>query len=199
MRHASKVENSVPASRQTRAAAFLFTLVLLAGCSENRPSDSTSPQTRLLSERVVAVNDVLGLYRCLDELGAALRKHPGHTEVSLACAAGTYRGRTSASQPCELQVDGVNGEFRFQVDRETVRIRLDHVGHGADGSATHNLEDASAPAQPGIQLTRFSGGRIPTTEALILRFGKALPALPQMLYQRSAEGPPTAIVCHFGK
>lgn len=199
MRTESTFHSTRSANRHAPVGVLLLALLLVTGCGENAPSDVASPRMRLLSERIVAVDDVLGLYRCLDNLGTTLRKHPGRNAVSLACAAGTYRGRTGASQPCELQVDGVNGEFRFQVERQTVRIRLDRAVHGADGSAVYNLEDASAPAQPGIQLTRFTGGRTPTTEALILRFGTSLPALPHMLYQRSADGPTTAIICVFGK
>jgi hypothetical protein len=182
-----------------RLPVLVVTLSCLSACGDNRPVTPSTQQESLLSARVVTVTDVPNLYRCLSELGVALHRDPGHSQVNLACATGTYRGQTSAGRPCELHVDGDNGVFRFQLEHETIRIKLEAASHGADGRALHNLEDASAPAQPGIQLTRFTGALVPVTEALILRFGGALPALPQMIYQRIADGPPQSILCSFGK
>ena len=184
---------------RTSLPALLIALGCVSACGDNRPSEQSAARDSLLAERVVAVTEVPNLYRCLSELGVALHKDPGHAQVNLACASGTYRGQTSAGRPCELRVDGENGVFRFQLEGETIRIKLEPVAHGADGTAIDNLEDASAPKQPGIQLTRFTGALVPVTEALILRFGSTLPALPQMIYQRSAEGPPQAVLCSFGK
>lgn len=156
-------------------------------------------QESLLAQRVVAAAQVPNLYRCLSELGAALRKDPGRGTVSLECATGTYRGLTSTGRHCELKIDGVTGVFRFTLERDAVSIRKEDVAHAADGRSLHNLADASAPDQPGIQLTRFTGAPMPVTEALILRFGGRLPALPQMIYQRSAGGQPETVLCSFGK
>jgi hypothetical protein len=172
----------------------------LAGCGDNRSQpDTPVMRESLLAQRVVAVTEIPNLYRCLNDLGAALQKDPGHGKASLACATGTYRGTTSAGRHCELKVDGETGEFRFQLESEIVSIKLEQLAHAADGSPIHNLADASAPAQPGIQLTRFTGALVPVTEALILRFGSGLPALPQMIYQRTTDGPPRAVLCSFGK
>lgn len=186
----------IPARVLTAAVA----LGCLPGCGDNR-HDAAAPALResLLAERVVAVTEVPNLYRCLGDLGKALRQDPGHGSINLACATGTYLGTTSAGRHCELKVDGQTGVFRFQLEKEIVSIKLAQVAHAADGTSIHNLADASAPAQPGIQLTRFSGAPVPITEALILRFGGGTPALPQMIYQRTADGPPTSILCRFGK
>jgi hypothetical protein len=173
---------------------------VLSGCGDNRnPPGAPAMQESLLAQRVVAVTAVPDLYRCLSDLGAALQKDPGFGTVNLACATGTYRGQTSAGRHCELKIDGLAGVFRFELERDIVSIRIEQVALAADGRPLHNLADASAPAQPGIQLTRFSGAPVPVTEALILRFGSTLPALPQMIYQRTADGPPQTVLCSFGK
>lgn len=199
MRLTTGFEIRAPALLRSRSPRLLVALGCLSACGDNGPSDVAVARQSQQSARVVAVAEVPNLYRCLSELGAALHKAPGNIRVSLACASGTYRGQTRAGRPCGLRVDGENGAFHFQTEGETVRIKLEQVAHGADGRALDNLEDASAPGQPGIQLTRFNGALVPVTEALILRFGSALPALPQMIYQRGAAGPPTSILCNFGK
>jgi hypothetical protein len=198
MRQAVRPDVAVPAVPGAAFCAMLIALGCLSACGDNRPDQPAAPRPSLLSERVVAVTEMPDLYRCLSDLGQALRKQAGRGQASLACAAGTYRGQTSAGRPCELRIDGENGLFRFQLEGETVEIKLERAVHAADGAPIHNLEDASAPAQPGIQLTRFTGAFVPVTEALILRFGGALPSLPQMIYQRSAAGPPQSILCRFG-
>lgn len=184
--------------RAVRLMPLLLALSLLQACGDNHQSTAAAG-TRLLADRVVAVTEAPTLYRCLDALGATLRQAPGRAQASLACAAGTYRGQTSTGRPCSLQVDSEHGTFHFQLDGESVRIQLEAASFGADGAPRHNLEDASAPGQPGIQLTRFSAAPEALTEALILRFERTLPALPQMIYQRVADGPPHAVVCRFGK
>jgi hypothetical protein len=182
------------------ALLSVLAAAVLCSCGDNRnPPDTPVMQESLLAQRVVAVTAVPDLYRCLSDLGAALQKDPGFGTVNLACATGTYRGMTSAGRHCELKIDGPAGVFRFELERDVVSIRIAQVAHAADGRALHNLADASAPAQPGIQLTRFSGAPVPVTEALILRFGSGLPALPQMIYQRTAAGPPETVLCSFGK
>lgn len=171
-----------------------------SGCGDNGNADTPLVrQESLLAQHVVTVTEVPNLYRCLSDLGEALQRDPGHGGGSLACATGTYRGMTSTGRHCELKVDGETGMFRFQLEREIVSIELGQVAFAADGSSIHNLADASAPAQPGIQITRFTGAPAPVTEAMILRLGAGRPAMPQMIYQRTADGPPTSILCSFGK
>lgn len=182
------------------ALAASLAAAALSGCGDNRDSRAAPPmQDSLLAQRVVAVSAVPDLYRCLGELGAALQKAPGLAKVDLACATGTYRGLTGAGRHCQLTVDGPAGLFRFELERDIVSIRVEQATHAADGRPLHNLADASTPAHPGIELTRFSGAPVPVTEALILRFGSGRPALPQMIYQRTAAGPAETVVCDFGK
>lgn len=191
---------AVPATCWRWPIAAAFAAAALSGCGDNRDA-GTAPALResLLAQRVVAVSAVPELYRCLSDLGAALRKEPGFGIVDLACATGTYRGLTSAGRHCELKIDGPAGLFRFELERDIVSIRIEQVAHAADGRPLHNLADASAPSQPGIQLIRFSGAPQPATEALILRFGSGQPALPQIIYQRTAAGPTESVLCNFGK
>lgn len=182
------------------AIALSLAAAAVSGCGDNRDSRAAPPmQESLRAQRVVAPSAVPDLYRCLAALGAALQKNPGFAKVDLSCATGTYRGLTSAGRHCQLTVDGPAGLFRFELERDVVSIGIEQVAYAADGRALHNLADASTPAQPGIQLTRVSGAPVPLTEALILRFGSGRPALPQMMYQRTAAGPPETVVCDFGK
>ena len=182
----------------SRLAGLLLLAAGLLGCGDNRTAEAPS-RDRLLAERIVATAEVPTLYQCLSDLGTELRKNPGHAHASLTCAAGTYRGQTSSGRPCELRVDGEAGLFRFQLDHDVVEIKLEKATLSADGVPLHNLEDAGAPGQPGIQLTRFTGAPAPLTEALILRFDRALPALPHMVYQRQSGAAPESTDCRFGK
>lgn len=182
----------------TRLSALLLVTAGLYGCGDNRTAEAPS-RDRLLAARIVATAEIPTLYQCLSDLGTELRTNPGRANASLTCAAGTYRGQTSSGRPCELRVDGEAGLFRFQLDHDVVEIKLEKTMVGADGVPLHNLEDASAPNQPGIQLIRFTGAQMPVTEALILRFGRALPALPHMVYQRQGGAAPESTDCRFGK
>jgi hypothetical protein len=195
-----KLWSAIPPARLREALAAALAAAALSGCGDNHDSRVLpGMQESLLAQRVVKVTEVPNLYRCLSDLGAALQKAPGFGTVDLACATGTYRGLTSAGRHCELKIDGPAGVFRFELERDIVSIRMEQVAYAVDGRALHNLADASAPAQPGIQLTRFSGAPLPVTEALILRFSSGLSALPQMIYQRTAAGPPRTVLCSFGK
>lgn len=183
---------------RARAAVMLVATVLASGCGDNAASDRSVPAPNLLSARVVAVTEVPNLHRCVAEMAQALEKNPGRAQVDLTCASGTYKGATSAGRLCDLHIDGDNKEFTFTVERDVVRIKLEQVAHLANGAAIHNLENAGTPSQPGIQLTRFTGAPVAVTEALVLRFEAPLPAPPQMIYQRSANGTSTAVICRFG-
>jgi hypothetical protein len=149
--------------------------------------------------RIVALTDMPNLSRCLGQLDTALQKNPGQREVGLDCAAGIYRGLTTDGRDCALKVDGETGEFQFQFEREVVTIQWDNVARAADGSPIHNLEDASAPGQPGVQLTRFTGSLVPITEALILSVGTGVPMLAKMIYQLTTGGATSSVLCNFGK
>jgi hypothetical protein len=179
-------------------AGVLFAIVLAAGCGDNAPSDQSAPTPNLLAARVVAVTEVPNLHRCVADIGQALEKNPGRAQVDLTCAAGSYKGATGAGRLCDLHIDSDNKEFTFTVERDVVRIRFEQVAYLANGAAVHNLENAGTPSQPGIQLTRFTGAPVAVTEALVLRFEASLPAPPQMIYQRSANGTSTAVICRFG-
>lgn len=174
-------------------------IAFLSGCGAGDGGGLPVAQKSVLAQRVVGVADMPNLYSCLGELGAALRKKPEGREVGFDCATGTYSGRTSRGRVCALQVDGGTGEFEFQVEGEAVSIKWEDVAHAADGSDIHNLEDASVPAQPGVQLTRFTGSLVPVTEALILRVGTGVPMIAQMIYQRTADGATHSVLCNFGK
>lgn len=188
-----------PAMRSTTTVALSLLIALFSGCGGGDGNGSPVVMKSFYAQRVVGVTDMPNLSLCLGQLGTALQKNPGQREVSLDCATGIYRGLTTDGRDCALKVDGETGEFEFQLERELVLIKWENVAHGADGSAIHNLEDASATAQPGIQLTRFTGGLVPVTEALILRVGTGVPLLAKMIYQRTADGVTSAALCRFGK
>lgn len=194
------LRSAVPSACLPGALCAALVAAALSGCGDNRDAGAAQAMPEsLLAQRVVAVTALPDLYRCLSDVGAALQKDPGFAKANLACATGTYRGMTSAGRHCELKIDGPAGVFRFELEHDVVTIPIEQIAHAADGRALHNLADASAPAQPGIEVTRFRGAPEPVTEALILRFGSGRPALPQMIYQRSGAGLPQTTVCSFGK
>jgi hypothetical protein len=187
----------MPAMRAALISLVLFP-VLLPGCGGN--SDQAMAERKsALAERVVVVNDMPNLQLCLGQLSAALLKKPGDTDISFNCAAGTYRGLTPEGRLCELKVDSDAGTFRFRVGEDAVSIKWDTSAHTAQGRPMHNLEDASAPPKRGIQLTQFTGGAVPVTEAMILRVGTGKPALPELTYLRTADGAIQSVPCVFGK
>lgn len=162
-----------------------------------QPTETAAPVAA--PARVVATADVPALSNCLEHIGAALRKDPIQRDVGLDCASGVYRGLTPAGRACSLEVDGASGAFEFRVDDEVVQIRWENLAYTADGKAVHNLEDTSAPRQPGIQLTRFEGAPTPVTQSLALRMGRGAPMLPTMVYQRSEAGASKFVFCNFGR
>lgn len=152
-----------------------------------------------LAQRLVGANEIPDLALCLGRIGAALRKEADQAASNFNCATGTYQGLTNEGRHCMLKIDGLARSFFFQVEQQAVAIKWEIVAHAADGSPVDNLEDASAPAQPGIQLTRFTGTQIPLTEALILRLSAGAARLPEMIYQRSEDSVTKFITCKFGK
>jgi hypothetical protein len=179
-----------------RAIYCLAGLSALSACGGGE--SMVVPQVAPAVIRTVEVVDVPDLSRCLQTLGGALRMSPTQPTVGLHCATGLYRGLTGQGYTCQLFVDGASGDFRFEGGRDVVAIRWADVATTADGHPIHNLEDASAPDQPGVQLTRFTGGFPATTEALILRVGSGEPALPKMTYRRTQGQTTSEVVCQFG-
>jgi hypothetical protein len=76
---------------------------------------------------------------------------------------------------------------------------MELFAHNAEGLPMLNIEDAGAPQQPGIQLKRFTGSLVPTTEYLILRIAGGRPVLPEMIYQITENGTTKSVLCRFGK
>lgn len=173
---------------------FNFLLAFLAACGGNTPS----PQAPARAQHIVATSELPNLQRCLGELSRALRAQPGLADVDLQCAAGIYQGQTSAGRSCSLQVDAQARLFRFRLEQESIALPVMTLAFGADGKAHHNIEDAGVPTQPGIQLTRFTGGAIPVTEAIALRSGAGKAGLPRMIYQRTQGSTTTTTQCVFG-
>lgn len=174
------------------------TILALSACGGGgQPTTATPPVAT--PARVVAAADVPALSNCLGHIGAALRKDPLQRDVGLDCASGVYRGLTATGRACSLEIDGASGAFEFRAEDEVVQIRWENVAYTAEGKAVHNLEDTSAPQQPGIQLTRFEGAPTPVTQSLALRMGRGSPVLPTMVYQRSEAGAGKSVLCNFGK
>lgn len=172
---------------------------MLAGCGGKPDASQTVLKENLRAQRAVTITELPDLFVCLQQIDTALQKNPRQAGVGINCATGTYRGLTPEGRDCAMQIDGDAGTFTLQVESEVFRIQWENVAFAADGSAIHNLEDASVPGQPGIQLTRFTGAQIPLTEALIFRAGKGVPALPQMIYQRNERDANKFVRCSFGK
>ena len=175
--------------------ALIFPLILVSSCSGG---DISVGKAAVAEFKVISPADVPVLALCIGSIGAALRARPDQRDVGLACASGVYRGLTMEGRSCSLEVNGAQGEFSFKVESDTVLIKWSDVAVGPDGRAVHNLEDASAPLQPGVQLTRFTSSPAPVSEALILRMTRSAPVLPQMTYQRSEGNTTASVQCNFG-
>jgi len=182
----------------SKAPGLVLLTVLVTGCG-NGGDRAPSPNATALARRAVAVTEVPDLFHCLDNLGTALKKNPGRGEISLSCLTGTYHGQTTSGRDCNLEVNGETQEFRFQVERTIVTIKMEFFAHNAEGLPMLNIEDAGAPQQPGIQLKRFTGSLVPTTEYLILRIAGGRPVLPEMIYQITENGTTKSVLCRFGK
>jgi len=177
---------------------FLVCMVL-AGCGGSQNPPNAMQKENIKSEHVVDASEVPNLYKCLSQLTADLRSQPDSTAVNLHCPAGTYQGETPEGRMCSMRVDENLPGMQFQIERDSFAIRLETVAYRGDGSAVHNMEDASASRQQGVQLTRFSGTQSPVTEAMILRVGAGSSALPQMIYMRTQGGTTKVMQCIYGK
>ncbi len=173
----------------------IITLLCSCGGGDVRQIGSRSDP----AQRLMTVQEIPDLSNCLGQLGTALKTTSQRQNINLNCATGTYRGLTNEGRDCSLKIDGAAQVFRFQVEQEIVAIKWEIVAHAANGMPLDNLHDASATGQPGIELSRFTGSLIPVTEALTLRIGAGLPALPKMIYQRSENGATKFTVCNFGR
>lgn len=171
-------------------------VLLLSSCGGNEPAPVVV--SKVPEIRVTTMSDVPTLTTCLDRVSTALTKDSFQRDVGLDCASGSYKGLTADGRSCSLNVYGAKGLFEFKVDHDAVDIRMETVAISANGKPIHNLENASAPMQPGVQLTRFTGGLSAVTEALILRMGSGVPVLPKMIYQRSESNITKSVECNFG-
>jgi hypothetical protein len=171
--------------------------VSLAACGGGQ-SDTASMKETPRAQRAVEITELPNLYGCLAQLDASLQKNVAQHDLDLDCAAGTYRGLTVDGRECALKVDGEKGIFHFQVEREVVDIKWETIAYATNGRTIHNMENAGAPGQPGIQLTHYSGTTAPMTQALILRQGIGNPSLPKMIYQRTVGNSTRFIQCNFG-
>jgi len=170
----------------------------LSGCGGGGESALPNPA----AERNVVAADLPALRDCLGKIDAALEQNPRQHALELACLQGTLRGLTADGNACALQVNADTGVFRFEYGRQVVSIKWQNIIFPPDGPAIHNLENARTAAQPGVQLSRFTGGPKPITEAIVLRAGARASgpaAMPTIAYHYSENNQSTYIECRFGK
>ena len=202
--HSSLLESGTPpCSSFVPIKAIVIIAILIIGIGGCGGGQESSVSRNLLAERAVVVENVPNLKICLARINAALKNDVGQFDGGLSCAEGTYRGLTGDGYKCSLTIDAMKRSFHFEVGRDiVVEIQWGDIAHSADGRPIHNLEDASVSFNPGIQLTRFTGGLSPQTEALILRAssgGTGPTALPKMIYQLSGDRAIKFTECNFGK
>lgn len=180
------------------ACAWPAAVLLLGACSGgNKP-----PAPQVAQHRELASADLPELGSCLDKIATALSHDPSQRAVGLDCLDGTLRGLTSDGSVCALQVNAQANSFRFDYGRESVSIVWQDVSFPPNRAPIHNLENVSIPSRPGVQLTRFTGGLAPVTEAIVLRsgiLGRGAAAMPTMAYQRTASNQTEYVECRFGK
>jgi hypothetical protein len=176
---------------------------LLAGCGGESVPQAKAP----VAVHEFAAADLPALNTCLAQIAEALQKDPSQRAVGLSCLRGNLRGLLADGNACALTVDAEASGFRFDYGRESVNIRWQDVSFPPGARPIHNLEYAGMPRRPGIQLTRFTGGLAPLTEAITIRAGTAsngAAALPAISYQRILQQPQngsqlTLVECRFGK
>ncbi len=171
---------------------------LFSGCGGGRESSAPSSA----AERNLVAADLPALGDCLGQIDTALVKDPRQHALGLACLQGTLRGLTADGSACALQVDAESGVFRFEYGRQAVSIKWQDIVFPPGGPAIHNLERAGAAARPGVQLSRFTGGPKPVTEAILLRAGGRTGGsvgMPTIAYQYTENNQSTQIECRFGK
>lgn len=188
------------------ALPLILPVILLAlmstvwsGCGGGSPAPANAA-----AERNVVAAELPALNDCLNQIKTALVKDPRQHELGLACLQGTLRGLTVDGSLCALQVNADSGVFRFEYGRQVVSIKWQDIVFPPNGAAIHNLENASVAARPGVQVTRFSGGKTPVSEAIILRAGAGVrgggpAAMPTMAYQHTENNQLSYVECRFGK
>ncbi|MES2068763.1 MAG: hypothetical protein V4488_00345 [Pseudomonadota bacterium] len=170
---------------------------VLSGCGGGGPAPANAA-----AERNVVAAELPALNDCLGQIKTALVKDPRQHELGLACLQGTLRGLTADGSLCALQVNADTGVFRFEYGRQVVSIKWQDIVFPPNGAAIHNLENASVAARPGVQVTRFTGGKTPVSEAIILRAGVrggGPAAMPTMAYQHTENNQSSYVECRFGK
>ena len=173
--------------------------VALAGCG-----GSSSPEHRDSEQaaRKFDAADLPSLNECLAKIGSTLEKRGGQEQLGIACAVATYVGRTPDGYDCSLKVDNDPAEVRMQVGRDSeITIPIGVSAFSVEGRPILNVQDASSPGQPGIQVMRYTPGigAGSTTETLSLRMGGGRPNLPTMVYSTTTNNQSQFTVCNFGR
>ena len=179
-------------------AAF-FLPVALAGCG-----GSSSPEHRDSEQaaRKFDAADLPSLTECLAKIGSTLEKRGGQEQLGIACAVATYVGRTPDGYDCSLKVDNDPAEVRMQVGRDReITIPIGVSAFSVEGRPILNVQDASSPGQPGIQVMRYTPGigAGSSTETLSLRMGGGRPNLPTMVYSTTTTNQSQFTVCNSGR
>lgn len=192
----------LPFSAARQRYVAMASLAVLAACGGGSPADAMLERAAEAARRPVAPAELPSLHRCLVDLSSALRASAAPQAVDLSCAAGTYRGLTTAGAPCHLRVDAGLRRFSFDDAERLVEIDLAPQAFLPDGRARYNLEPSPLnEQQPGVQLTRFTPLPEARTELIALRAGLPEPGprgLPQLSYQQVQGGSVQEVRCRFG-
>lgn len=170
----------------------------LSGCGGGTSPDQRDSEQAL---RKVAVADLPALADCLGRISQHLDSTGGQEQLGIACAVGTYAGRSTGGYDCALKVDVEPAELRLTVQDREVSIPLAVTAYSADGRPVYNVQNASLPGQPGFQAMRYMAGNADeaSTETLTLRLGAGTPRLPTMIYQNVRNNRAQTTVCNFGR
>lgn len=192
------------------AAALAGTL---AGCgggdADSDDAARSQAQQALLDKAMqaaradVALNQLPALHRCLARLQADLAPAGSTRAVDLSCAAGTYRGTSSAAQPCALTIAPLGGgRLVFTHGTEKVTIDQQITAQGPGEPALYNTTSASAsPSRPGIAVFLYEAAPRARTQTLVLMAGepsRGLAGLPEVRYIHADDQVIRQVTCRMG-
>lgn len=192
------------------AAALAGTLAGCGGGDDDGDGAARSQAQRALLDKAmqaaradVPLNQLPALHRCLARVQADLGPAGSTRPVDLSCAAGTYRGTSSAAQPCALTIAALgNGRLVFTHGTENVTIDQQITAQRPGEPVLYNTASASAsPSRPGIAVFHYEAAPRARTQTLALLASAPSSgpgSLPEVRYIHADDQTIRQVTCRMG-